>query len=453
LVLKKSIFQQEGVMRIKHICLLMVVASLAVTMAVAATAGLVEIGHLKGSKGSYGGVVVRGEYAYCVGPSFDVVNIEDPTNPWVEASIDGVDGRDIFLYDDYAYVACARFGSNPENIFLRIIDISNPTNPATVGSLAVNCPNAVSVAFPYALFTSGDLEIVDVHDPFNPMLVGKVDWSTGEDVYSVSPPTSPYVYSTRVYWGGGDLGIVDISDPFNPTVVGSLFIFPCPHGIDCEGSYAYVAACSGGGSDEGLVVIDISNPTRPEEVARCSASFALHVAVHRGYAYLTRCHKFSLIDVHDPEHPLLEQTFYSPDPWGIDVDSNNYAYLGDRKHGLSIIGLVEAPAVTVSLTPEATTFEQGDTLTCEVTLINMTNKDQIFGFETRVRLPNGADVMLIKRTKVFLPPQGVKTGRIRHLIPSDAPTGNDYIYFAKVGATPMDIWDEDRFPFEVIDSR
>jgi hypothetical protein len=428
----------------KQICLLMIAVSLAVTMAVAAMARLVEIGHLKGF---YSGVVVDGKYAYCAGPKLDVVNVENLANPWVEGSLDSLDSRGIFVYDGFAYIACR--GKH----FLRIIDISVPSNPASAGSLEMACPTAVSVAYPYACVCNGDLEVVDVHDPCDPIPVGSLwEWRSAMDIHSMSPPMNPYIYATRGYWGGGDFGTIDISDPTNLTVVGNLFISPWPRGIDCEDRYAYVASSSMGSPDEGLVVIDISNPLNPQEVARCHASYALDVSVQGGYAYLTRCHELTVIDVHDPGHPIHVQTIYSPYPEGVFANYNGYTYLADRDHGLSILKFVESPQVSISLVPEVTTVARGDILVYDVTLTNKTNDDQTFCFGALVRRPNGADHVLIEPTKIVLPAQGTKTKRIKHIVLSKIPLG-EYVYIAKIGTSPMDIWDEDRFQFEVVDDK
>jgi hypothetical protein len=424
----------------ERLYILVALVSSAVIMAVAASAGLVEIGHLQGF---YQCVMVDGTYAYCAGPTFDVVNIENPSNPWVEGSLENIDGSDIFVHGNFAYIASST---------LRIIDISIPASPASVGNLENIGAWEVYVHDGYAQLTGGTggtfFMVIDVHDPCNPALVGTLkSWTTAMDVHGVYG-TTPYVFSTRGYWGGGDFGVIDISNPTDPSLVGSLFIFPPPRGIDCADGYAYVAASSGG--DDGLVVIDISDPTEPNEIARCRASYALKVAVHGGYAYLSRCHGFTVIDIHDPAHPFQVETIYSPYPDGVYADHNNYAYLADWEHGLSIFRYVESPSVIISLIPETTTVTWGDTLAYEATLTNLTDEEQAFRFGSLIRCPNGADHVLIKPNRVSLPPQGAKTVRIEHVVPPKTVVG-EYVYIAKIGISPIDLWDEGRFVFEVVE--
>lgn len=82
-----------------------------------------------GGAGNCEAVFVEGDYAYI--NSAHVVSIIDITNPaepirvgWVELS--GGYGRDIYVLNDYAYVAYGGYG-------LRIIDVSDPENPFEAG--------------------------------------------------------------------------------------------------------------------------------------------------------------------------------------------------------------------------------------------------------------------------------------------------------------------------------
>ena len=227
-----------------------------------------------------------------------VSNVSDSTN------LDGVRGVETVTMGDSTYVVAAAQLSDKIVIF----DISDPTNPTSVGSLAnsdsreLNGPIELDIATiggkPYAVVAAYDddgIEIIDISDPTNPTSVGSLadggsrKLNNPYDVAITTIGDSTYAVVTA-YWDHG-IDVIDISDPTNPTSVGTFAdtgtysgtVWDCVsslgaigdhrclrHPVDVEittiggSTYAVVA----GSGDDGIEIIDISDPTNPEEAGR-----------------------------------------------------------------------------------------------------------------------------------------------------------------------------------------
>lgn len=94
----------------------------------------------QGLSGEPNAVSVSGEYAYIANRTIgvQVVNVSEPSNPILVASVETPDASGIDVFGDYAYLADGYIG-------LHVIDITNPESPTLVG--AVDTPeDAIGVA-------------------------------------------------------------------------------------------------------------------------------------------------------------------------------------------------------------------------------------------------------------------------------------------------------------------
>jgi len=155
-----------------------------------------------------------------------------------------------------------------EEAALRVIDVSNPTNPMEVGYYEIPNPffefydvYSIYVSGNYAYVFGGDflgvhgyLSMIDISNPEKPREVRRFKELEGKKAYI----SGNYAYV--VGWG---LTVIDVSNPVNPTV-GRVYI---GEGVDIYvlGKYAYVVTMSFLGPSY-LQVIDISNPTNLRNV-------------------------------------------------------------------------------------------------------------------------------------------------------------------------------------------
>jgi hypothetical protein len=137
---------------------------------------------------------------------------------------------------DYAYVADNYAG-------LRVISVSDPANPAEVGSY--NTPGSasgVAVVDSHAYVADGDsgLRVISVSDPAHPAEVGCC--YTPSSALGVAV-VGNYVYVADNYAG---LRVISVSDRANPTEVGFYVTPGSAYAVAVAGDYAYVADCNAG---------------------------------------------------------------------------------------------------------------------------------------------------------------------------------------------------------------
>lgn len=142
------------------------------------------------------------------------------------------------------------------------------------------------------------------------------------------------IYAYAITYEDG-LFVIDISDPTNPEQVSSLDKFVYSNSVHVSGDYAYVS------DNSGLHVIDVSNPARLKEVAVYEgpeASYGLHVA--DGYAYVAN-DNLHIIDISDPEDPRETAVFNTQGGAFSVYVKDNYAYVSDSgsKDGLVMLDI------------------------------------------------------------------------------------------------------------------
>ena len=175
-----------------------------------------------------------------------VSNVSDSTN------LDGVRGVETVTMGDSTYVVAAAQLSDKIVIF----DISDPTNPTSVGSLADGGSRKLNNPYDVAITTIGD----------STYAVVTAYWDHGIDVIDISDPTNPTSVGTFADTGTYSGTVWDCVSS-----LGAIGDHRClRHPVDVEittiggSTYAVVA----GSGDDGIEIIDISDPTNPEEAGR-----------------------------------------------------------------------------------------------------------------------------------------------------------------------------------------
>ncbi|HXI23269.1 MAG TPA: multiheme c-type cytochrome, partial [Pyrinomonadaceae bacterium] len=148
--------------------------------------------------------------------------------------------------------------------------------------------------------------------------------------------TNAYITTER------ELVIVNIDDPLNPKIVNRL-AFKHPRAVAIQFRYGFVV------DDDGLKVLDVTNPQQPRVVegAVVSLANAHDVYVARTYAYVSNGKEgIAIIDIKNPEKPRLDQTYNAGgqlnDTQQVKVAMTNaslFAYVADGKNGLRILQL------------------------------------------------------------------------------------------------------------------
>jgi hypothetical protein len=269
-----------------------------------------------------------------------IVNVEDPTNPFLEGSFDTLGWtEDVEAMGD-GYVLLADFNGG-----LLVVDIFDPEAPLEVGRIGFIDPSfggAIDVdvlgSMAY-VSTTGGLRIVDVSDPENPTLVGSYDTDPltgfGEDAEAVEVEfeTSVGTFVFLSTWMDG-VEIIDVTDPAEPV---SVQVIPTTNEetsasleVTVAGTIAFIAD----GLDF-LRIFDVSNPdvfltSDPadpiEKPLFQTLGYAWDVEVEDEIAYVAvgidpfgaRTGKLQIVHVSDMGIPLNATSMPIPEP-GRDV--------------------------------------------------------------------------------------------------------------------------------------
>src|ERR1700674_1333357 len=207
----------------------------------------------------------------------------------------------------YAFLASGGAGLN-------VVDVTNLQQPVLVAQLATpSSANDVRVAGSVAYVAEdGGLLLVDVTDPTHPARLGSLLLPGGKQV-RLAVGSSGLVYLADLTFG---LRVVNASDPMHPIVVGSLALPGTPRavslggsglgGFGLTGSYAVVAC-----GDGGVAVVDVSSPASPRLVGSTPPDRprAGSVTVRGHYAYVAAGEAaiyggLHVVELADPTNPV-----------------------------------------------------------------------------------------------------------------------------------------------------
>ena len=238
-------------------------------------------------------ILIIGDYAYVTNSEegLRAVDISDPTNPITVGSVGAAYYNDMTSEGNYIYVT-----DNQD--YLRVFDISNPTTPIEVGTLHFphvpnNLTSGMAVKNGYvfvAQYVTG-LQVIDVTDPTHPIQVATYNQNVKLTYLDLE---GNYVYATDIYLEQR-VDVFDVSDPLNPVIVGTK-VFHDP----------YIHPWQDWAFGDILLVADHLDP------------------------YL------AILDISDPSEPSIILTQIVPDEiWGADL-TDDYIYLAAYGAGLHI---------------------------------------------------------------------------------------------------------------------
>lgn len=291
-------------------------------------------------------VVVQGGLAYVAGgdQGLLVVDIAAPSAPRIlgrasfgPASLVDVAGTLAFVVDDQRG--------------LRVFDVADPTAPRFLAAAADLSGTAytVQVVNQLAYVPSGtDLQVIDVSAPSEPRLVGSV---------AVRGRINLRVVGNLAYVCGGEVGtlqIVDVTLPSKPHILGSVDGLVSPFAVDIVGDLAYVADLA-----RGLMVVDVSMPSTPRVIGGIATiKSPSDVEVSGGLAYLATENGLQVVDISEPRSPQVvgRADFSAAEaqvrPWTVNVDGT-LAYVGGHSNqdGKETKGVVAVVDVAVPSAP------------------------------------------------------------------------------------------------------
>jgi len=258
-----------------------------------------------------------------------IVDLSDPEDPHTLCYLPEVGNpEDVTMVGEYLYVADAYFG-------LRIIDISDPTDPVCIGEYADdNHPEAVEIYDNYAFVGIGPrgLRILDISNPEEPRQIRLVDINAWD----------LEIRGEVLYVGGRDgLYSLDISNPARPEQLSHA------HYSAVKISLQDSIACVSGRWNDGLNVIDISEPERLRELSYFTQEDGSKtVDVVGQYAYTSSARKgMHIMDISNPHEPQIAGFFEDPQAHRKVRIRDEFAYLTTWHSGLKIINIADPDSI------------------------------------------------------------------------------------------------------------
>lgn len=232
--------------------------------------------------GSASDVRVQGNYAYVTGGSagLSIVDVTEPTTASILTTVDTLNALDVFVVGNYAYVADGSNGlaiinvTNPPSAFLQsqlkgftanglavdgnlaaivgqntlfTVNVSDPANPAMLGSVNVGVVYDVALSGNYAHVAAYTLgyKVFNVINPATPQHVGTVNNFYPVDV-SLSGDGLAFFAE---YFFVSALPFVNITLPTSPVYQGfidfSKYRDDDGNGLDVDSQYAYMTTAKG----------------------------------------------------------------------------------------------------------------------------------------------------------------------------------------------------------------
>jgi choice-of-anchor B domain-containing protein len=157
--------------------------------------------------------------------------------------------------------------------------------------LGYRASNGTEVAL---LGTWNGTSFIDTTDPFNPVELKFITHSSS--LWSDMAVWKDYVYVVTDQSAGGGLQIVDVSDLSNINVAGSYLGFNTSHSLFIDQTSGFIYCC---GTDVGLVILDLANPTAPTLVTTYTDHYVHEVTAQHGIAHFSEIYNgtYRVVDV------------------------------------------------------------------------------------------------------------------------------------------------------------
>lgn len=271
-------------------------------------------------------VKVHGSYAYVScgwRSSLRLVELADPAN-FHKAGGSLIEDlvTNFALADHYAYLVIPDYG-------LLVMDIATPTAPVAIGFLNLPGISAIKtgVGYAYAGDDNGTVWVLNLTDPAKPQKVATY-------------PALGYVGNMAVADGfaylpdRNDLHLMTLADDGALTLVGRYPLDSYIRQITVVGQIAYVAT-----TKQGLLLLDVSTPTKPVQVGRYTLSDVINdLTVTGDYAFLAVDEAgVYVLDIADPTQIKLVGHYQTPDAALTMTLAGDKLYVADQLAGLLIL--------------------------------------------------------------------------------------------------------------------
>jgi hypothetical protein len=281
--------------------------------------GALELHHAKG-------VAILGDYAYIADQftGVQVVDISDPSAPVLVTTVSVTSSYcyECLIVDGRLLVAHRQYG-------VVVFDLSNPAAPVELSQLDTDGAARDMAYSDGRLLVADDsagMVIADLANSAEPQQISSLESKGEVRRMAVSGSLAAAV-------SNGDLMLFDISDPADPVEITTLETTRNIRDLDLANDHAYLA-------DEGLRILDLTDPGSPQELGTMALAGAelIHVSGTQVVS-VSRADGLRVINAGDPTSPVsLGQLDIDFGPHGLIV-SGETAYVAEYGAGLHIFDL------------------------------------------------------------------------------------------------------------------
>ncbi len=272
-------------------------------------------------------IAVHGSHAFLAEAytGLRVVDVSDPSNPVSVAVIDELDhSRRVEVTDDGMTAYLTNYFEG-----FHVIDVSDHLAPAIVGFVEIpdyTIDLETDGDYLYAANRGYGMRVFNIGDPRAPVEVRRVDHD-GEN-HSVR------IHGDLAYLGNYTAGLrlVDISSPPEAEELGFIDGTPESKGVAVQGGLVYVA----GGNQQ--VLVDLSRPDQPAEISTTDfTGYVKRAAVDGRYVYAAGDYRgVRVIDIDDPSQPEEVGFVQTSDAYDV-VKNGDLLYVSCYDDGITVV--------------------------------------------------------------------------------------------------------------------
>ncbi|MEO0227929.1 MAG: T9SS type A sorting domain-containing protein [candidate division WOR-3 bacterium] len=236
-----------------------------------------------------------------------------------------------FLQYPYLFVA--------DGYYLRILDISVPSNPTQVSACSTYYARDVAIKDTFAFIAcgSGGLTVVNIANTSNPYVVATD--TTGEARAIVVNGDYAYTvgYINPGFW------VYDITNPLSPYQIG-YYNSGTSYSLAIKDTFAFI------GTSNGLTILNIVNPSNPTFISSYSTNGTIYgLSVKGSYAVLSSsewtCGYIKIIDISAINNPLEVGFYTTPySPQGIEV-LDTLIFVSNSSNGIQVYASSLLPGI------------------------------------------------------------------------------------------------------------
>lgn len=271
-----------------------------------------------------------------------VIHGGTPSNPHKAAKYEQMyNAHDCAIRDNFLYVADDRAG-------LKVIDISDPSNPKCIGSqLTINNdfdPRASEILdindhYAYIGGYNAYFTVVDISNPHQPMVAGKYDMRSMYD-FAIAGNFAVVILYNKVT-------VLDVSNPSSIDVVNLYSDYGTPNSVKINGNQVYFA------TSNGLYITSLNETGQLQYVGSYNIGRDCHdLTISSPYAYVIDGNsKINVFDISNPANPQLINSKTIGSAKKV-TKSGDYLYLSSGGNKLFIVKITDNTQLSLVSTPE-----------------------------------------------------------------------------------------------------